>query len=146
MLEIKIVEITLIVNLALFTAGLILILIFPRKFLLWGWDLRRLVALIMLGLGLVGFFQLTLKLVEENNLNEKNSLFWGQPRPLSQLPDGNFVVNKIIGQGLYVIVSKADMSKIIIYNDLKIFDHLWVGTEFTKNEEKIIFVSPKIKM
>jgi len=146
MLEINRIQFMLFVNLGLFSAGLILILIFSRKALFLSLDFKRILALIMLGVGLIYFFQITNKLVEQNALNEKNSMLWGQPMAISQLPDGNFVVAHVLGQKLYVVVSKFDSSKTIVFNDLKITDQLPAGTEFTKKEDVIIFIPIKYWM
>ena len=146
MLEINRIQFMLFVNLGLFSAGLILILILSRKALFLSLDFKRILALIMLGVGLIYFFQITNKLVEQNALNEKNSMLWGQPMAFSQIPNGNYLVEKIIGHKLYVVVNKNKTSKVIVYNDLKNFDHLPVGTEFTKNEEEIIFIPMKYWM
>jgi len=144
--EIERIQIQLFLTLGLFAAGWILILILSRKSLFFSWDWKRTLALIIMGVGLIYFFQLTNKLVEQNALNEKNSMLWGQSMALSQLPDGNFVVAQAIGQRLYVVVNKSNSSKTIIFNDLKNAEQLIVGIEFTKNETEVIFVPIKYKM
>jgi hypothetical protein len=99
-----------------------------------------------MGVGLVYFFQLTNKLVEQNSLNEKNSMLWGQPMAFSQIPNGNYLVEKIIGHKLYVLVDKNRTSKVIVYNDLKNAEQLAVGMELAKNESGVIFIPIKYKM
>lgn len=144
--EIKIIQFQLFLTLGLFATGLILILILSRKALFFSWNLKRTLALVMMGVGLVYFFQLTNKLVEQNSLNEKNSMLWGQPMAFSQIPNGNYLVEKIIGHKLYVLVDKNRTSKVIVYNDLKNAEQLAVGMELAKNESGVIFIPIKYKM
>jgi len=143
MFEMKIIQFQLFLTLGLFAAGFIMALIFSRKVLFLGWDSKRILALTMMGVGLIYFFQLTNKLVEQNSLNEKNSMLWGQPMAFSQIPNGNYLVEKIIGHKLYVVVNKNKTSKVIVYNDLKNVEQLAVGMELAKNESGVIFIPMK---
>lgn len=144
--EIERIQIQLFLTLGLFAVGLIMVLIFSRKVLFFSLDFKRILALTMMGVGLIYFFQLACKLTEENSLHEKNSMLWGQPMAFSQIPNGNYLVEKIIGHKLYVVVNKNNTSKVIVYNDLKNADYLPAGTEITKNESGVIFVPIKFKM